>query len=161
MKLWIKYGLFNAIIGLFIGLYIAFKLAGNGYYVYIFVIPLSIFLVGGLLWQFIIDENLQNQYVKIGIISLVTGTLSFYISFVILSTLMTVCFWLPNFNNSLGTKPAEILVILKGAFSLGFLRLIFYALFTVPSAIIIGVLIWLTRKKIVPSTSQTASISAL
>jgi hypothetical protein len=146
MKLWIKYGLFNSIIGLLIGTFVSINAIGNGYYVFIIAAPISAFVVGGFLWKFLIDEKNQSQTVKKIITGILTGTLSHYFTFILLSIIMNVCYWTTgNCLSSLGEKPASILDMLTGAFAFSFFSLLFFGWITVPASIMIGFLI---KKKI-------------
>ncbi|MFD0975355.1 hypothetical protein, partial [Salinimicrobium gaetbulicola] len=81
MKPWIKYGIFNALVGLLIGAYTAITAIGDGYFVVGIAAPLAFFLTGRLLWKFIVKK--KYDVVKIIITGLLTGVISHYLTFVI------------------------------------------------------------------------------
>ena len=140
MKTWIKYGIANAIIGLIVGLYIAITAIGDGYYVLPIAAPLAAFIVGGLLWTKIVKDGYGST--KIIITGLLTGTVSHYVTFVLLSIGMNVCYWTTGeCTGTLGDPPASILTMLGGAFAFSFFSLLFLGWITAPYSILIGLLI--------------------
>ena len=140
MKTWIKYGLANAIIGLIVGLYIAISAIGDGYYVFPIAAPLAAFIVGGFLWTKIVKDG--NDLTKIIITGLLTGTVSHYVTFVLLSIGMNICYWTTGeCTRTLGDPPASILTMLGGAFAFSFFSILFFGWVTAPYSIIIGLII--------------------
>lgn len=142
MKLWIKYGLLNALIGLLIGILVALKAIGSGYYIFIIAAPISAFLVGGFFWKFIIHEKKQSVTGRIILTGFLTGTVSHYFTFVITSIILNISYWTTgSYLGSLGEKPASIFDMLTGAFAFSFFSLLFFGWITVPVSILTGFLI--------------------
>ena len=140
MKPWIKYGIFNALIGLLIGAYTAITAIGDGYFVVGIAAPLAFFLTGGLLWKFIVKK--KYDVVKIIITGLLTGVISHYLTFVILSIGINICYWTTGeCTGSLGEPPASIISMITGAFAFSFFSLLFFGWITAPSSVIIGLLL--------------------
>jgi hypothetical protein len=140
LKTWIKYGIANAIIGLIVGLYIAITATGDGYYVFPIAAPLAAFIVGGFLWKKIVKDEFDS--IKIIITGLLTGTVSHYVTFVLLSIGMNLCYWTTGeCTGSLGDPPASILSMLGGAFAFSFFSLLFFGWITAPYSIVVGLII--------------------
>ncbi len=76
-------------VGLAVGLYIAVTAIGDGYHVFPIAAPLAAFIVGGILWNRIVKDEFDTT--KIVITGLLTGTISHYITFVLLSIGMNIC----------------------------------------------------------------------
>ena len=137
MKPWIKYGFLNALIGLLIGAYTAFTAIGNGYFVAAIAAPLAFFLTGGLLWKLIVKKKID--VVQILITGLLTGTISHYITFIILGIGVNICYWTTGqCTGSLGEPPASIISMITGAFAFSFFSLLFFGWITTPASVIIG-----------------------
>jgi len=140
MKTWTKYGLFNALLGLVIGIFIAITSIGDGYFVFGIAAPIAAFLTGGLLWKFLVKDTLYHS--KIFITGLLTGTISHYITFVLISIGMNICYWTTgNCTGSLGDPPASIVNMLTGAFAFSFFSLLFLGWLTIAYSIIIGLIL--------------------
>ncbi len=124
-------------VGLAVGLYIAITAIGNGYQFFAVAAPLAAFVVGGILWSRIVKDKFDST--KIIITGLLTGTISHYITFVLLSIGMNICYWtIGGCTGSLGEPPASILSMIGGAFAFSFFSLLFFGWITVPCSIIIG-----------------------
>ena len=137
MRTWIKYGLSNAFLGLIIGIYIAVIFIGDGYNAFIIASPIAAFFTGGIAWKRIMKDHLNPT--KIYITGIVTGTVSHYITFILISIGMNICYWTTgNCTGSLGDPPASIAVMLPGAFVFSFFSLLFFIWITVPYSILIG-----------------------
>ncbi len=140
MKTWVKYGIANAIIGLIIGLYISITAIGDGYDVFPIAIPLVAFITGGLLWNRIVKDKFDST--KIVITGLLTGALSHYLTFVLISIGNNICYWTTGgCTGTLGAPPASILSMLGGALVFSFFSLLFFGWITVPYSILVGLLI--------------------
>lgn len=140
LKTWTKYGLLNSLIGLIIGVYIAITAIGNGYFVFGIAAPIAAFFTGGLFWKLIVRENWDS--ISIFITGLLTGTVSHYITFLLLSVGLNICYWTTGeCTGSLGDPPASILSMLTGGFAFSFFSLMFFGWITAPSSIIIGMIL--------------------
>jgi len=146
LKDWIKYGLANAMVGLAVGLYIAVTAIGDGYHVFPIAAPLAAFIVGGILWNRIVKDEFDTT--KIVITGLLTGTISHYITFVLLSIGMNICYWTTGgCTGSLGDPPASILSMIGGAFAFSFFSLLFFGWITAPCSVIIGLILKRINKR--------------
>lgn len=140
MKTWIKYGLLNSIIGLVIGVYLTFTSTGDGYFMFGIAAPIAAFLTGGFLWKIIVRNKFDKT--KIILTGLLTGTVSHYITFILLSIGMNICYQTTGgCTDSLGEPPAGILNMLTGAFILSFFSLLFFGWITAPASVIIGLIL--------------------
>ena len=140
MNTWTKYGLINALLGLAIGIFIAITSIGDDYFVFGIAAPIASFVTGGLAWKFLVKDKFDSR--KIFITGLLTGTISHYITFVLLSVGMNICYWTTgNCTDSLGGPPASILIMLTGGFAFSFFSLLFFGWLTVPYSIIIGLIL--------------------
>ena len=130
----------NAIIGVAVGIYIAISAIGDGYYVFPIAAPIAAFTVGGLLWNRIVKDEFDTT--KIVVTGLLTGTVSHYLTFVLLSIGMNICYLTTGgCTGSLGDPPASILSMLGGAFVFSLFSLLFFGWITAPYSVIIGLLI--------------------
>jgi hypothetical protein len=147
LKVWIKYGLLNSLIGLIIGTHTAITAIGDGYYVFGIAAPIAAFFTGGLLWRLIVKDKLVT--IRIVITGLLTGTISHYVTFMLLSIQSNICYWTSGgCTDSLGGPPASIMSMLTGAFGFSFFSLLFYGWITAPSSVIIGLILkWTENKK--------------
>jgi hypothetical protein len=137
MKTWIKYGLINALLGLIIGIYITITATGEGYFLYGISAPIAAFLTGGLIWKLIVKDKFDRG--KIIITGLLTGTISHYLAFLLVSILMNICYWTTGMcTGSLGEPPASIFSMLIGSFAFLFFSLLFFGWITVPYSLITG-----------------------
>ena len=91
MRTWIKYGLSNAFLGLIIGIYIAITSIGDGYYAFGIAAPIAAFFTGGITWKLIMKNHFDNS--KIYTTGIITGTVSHYITFILISIGMNICYW--------------------------------------------------------------------
>lgn len=147
MKTWVIYGLANAVIGLVIGTYIAITALGDSYFVFAIAAPIAAFLTGGLIWKLIVKEHLTR--IRILIAGVLTGTISHYITFVLLGITMNICYWTTGAcTGSLGDPPASILLMVGGAFAFSFFSLMFFGWLTAPTSVAIGMILrQINRKK--------------
>jgi type III secretory pathway component EscS len=145
LKTWIKYGIVNAIIGLIVGIFIAITTIGEGYYVFAIAAPLAAFIVGGLFWNMIAKNEYNST--KIIITGLLTGSVSHYVTFVLLSIGMNICYWTTGeCTGSLGEPPVSILSALRDSFVFSFFSLLFFGWITIPYAIAVGFIIMKINK---------------
>ncbi len=120
-----------------IGIFIVFTAIGDGYFVFGIAAPIAAFLTGGLLWKLIVMKKIDGA--RIIITGLLTGTVSHYITFVLLSIGANICYWTTGgCTGSLGGPPASILVMLSGSFAFSFFSLLFFGWITAPVSVIIG-----------------------
>ncbi len=146
MKTWAKYGLINSLLGLVIGIFVTITSLGGGYYSFIIVIPISMFLTGSLSWKFIIKDS--NDKSKVFITGLFTGTLSHYLTFVLVSIGMNICYWTTgNCTSSLNEPPESILNMLGAGFVYSFFSLIFFGWLTIIFSIATGHIILRSENK--------------
>lgn len=140
MKTWHSYGLLNAIIGFLIGAYVAFTAIGDGYYIFAIAAPLAFFLTGGLFWKLIVKKTFH--IVKILITGLLTGIISHYITFMVLSIGINICYWTTgDCTGPLGEAPPTIIDMITGAFTFSFFSLLFFGWITIPSSVFIGLIL--------------------
>ena len=147
MKSWFLYGLLNAVIGLIAGVYLMFLATGDGYEGFVYAAPIAVFITGAFFWKKLITEEASN--LKIVFTGLLTGTVSHYLAFILMSIGMNICYWTTGgCLNSLGEPPASILSMLGAAIGFSFFSLIFFGWITAPGAIIIGFIIkWLSGRE--------------
>ncbi len=95
------------------------------------------FLVGGLLWKWIVRDKYHESVVITGIL---TGTLSHIITFVLIAGISIIYQWITgsNITRDLFEGITNILSFILFA-SLS--SLMFFGIFTIPYAIIVGVII--------------------
>jgi hypothetical protein len=143
MVQWLKYGIYNALLGLVIGIFVAIYAIGNGYGMFALAAPIAAFFVSALSWRYIVDKKPLNA--RIIIAGIISGTFSHYFTFIVVSIFMNLCYWITGgCLDSLGEKPASIFFMFAGSFGFSFFSLLFYGWITVPVSIFIGFLI---RKK--------------
>lgn len=141
MKVHVKFGLFNALVGILIGVFITIFSIGDGYGIFIFAAPISVFLVGAVLWRLLLDNKIMRN-VRVLIVGILTGSLSHYITFLIISIIMNICYLLTGgCTDSLGNKPASVFEMLTGSFAFSFFSLFFFGWITIPASILIGFLL--------------------
>ncbi len=80
----LKFSIYNAIIGLIIGLYIALSSGGGEYMTFIFNAPISIFFCGYLFWKLFINKKYFNRNEKLIVIGLSTGIISHFLCWILL-----------------------------------------------------------------------------
>ncbi len=137
MKTWVKYGLINSLLGLVIGIIVTITSIGGGYYSLIILIPISMFLTGGISWKFIIKES--NDKSKVFLTGLITGIFSHYLTFVLLSIWMNICYWtIEKSSSSLNEPPESILNMLGAGFVYAFFSIMFSGWLTIFFSIAIG-----------------------
>ena len=141
MKTWIKFGIFNAIAGLLIGLYVAANATAEGYWLFAVAAPLAAFLTAEFFWKHLINPKVHCSVGRVVLVGVLTGTVSHYVAFMMLSIGQNVCFWATGgCTGSLGDPPASILTMLTGAFAFSFFSLIFLGWITVSASVVIGLL---------------------
>lgn len=144
---WIKYGILNSIIGIAVGIHLTLTAIGDGYYVFIFAAPLSIFTIGGVLWKLLIGTD-KTTITKVVVLGIVTGSLSHYFTFLFLSIIMNICYWtFGGYTDSLGEPPASIVSIIGGSLLFSFFSLFMYGWITVPASIISGIIMLKIKDK--------------
>jgi len=144
----IKFGTLNSIIGLILGIYIAYSAIGNGYWILAIGAPISAFTCGFYFWKLIFKKSTENRNGKLILIGLLTGTVSHYLCWILLNIGMNICYWTTgNCTGSLGDPPVQIwLMLIYGIVMTGG-SLLFFGWITIPSSIGIGFLVDRINKK--------------
>ena len=138
----IKFGILNSIIGLILGIYIAYSAIGNGYWILAIGAPISAFTCGFYFWKLIFKNSTENRNGKLILIGLLTGTVSHYLCWILLNIGMNICYWTTgNCTGSLGDAPAQIWEMLIYGIATTGASLLFYGWITIPSSIGIGFLV--------------------
>ena len=144
----IKFGILNSIIGLILGIYIAYSAIGNGYGILAIGAPISAFVCGIYFWNLIFKKSTENRNGKLILIGFLTGTVSHYLCWILLNIGMNICYWTTgNCTSSLGEPPAEIWQMLIFGIGTTGWSLLFYGWITIPSSIGIGFIIDRINKK--------------
>lgn len=139
MKLWIRFGLYNAIVGLLFGAYLTFTAPGGEFQVFIYSVPLAVFLTAGLFWRFIVGDQATPTTGRVIVTGVLTGTVSHYVTFVIVGVFMNICHWVTGgCTGSLGDPPAGILSMLTGALGFSFFSLLWFGWLSVGASVLIG-----------------------
>jgi hypothetical protein len=142
MQNWVRFSLYNAVAGLLIGIYVMRTAAGEGYFMFVVAAPLGAFITAALLWKWLIKPGAPIGLGRVIGVGLLTGTVSHYLAFILLSIAMNVCYWTTGgCTGSLGEPPASILAMVPGALAFSFFSLLFFGWITVPASIAIGLLI--------------------
>ncbi|MEM9680965.1 MAG: hypothetical protein AAF901_11640 [Bacteroidota bacterium] len=143
----IKFGILNAIIGLILGIYIAYSAIGDGYWMLTIGAPTSAFICGFYFWKLMFKKSTENKSGKLVLIGLLTGTVSHYLCWILLNIGMNICYWTTGkCTSSLGEPPAQIWEILIFGIGITGWSLLFYGWITIPSSIGIGFLVSRTKK---------------
>ncbi|MBL0128423.1 MAG: hypothetical protein IPP83_13435 [Flavobacteriales bacterium] len=148
LKRSVKFGLLNAVIGVLVGMHLAVTAIGSGYWVFIIAAPIAALLTAGIAWRFFQSEAERIEVPCLFIIGLITGSVSHYITFVLLGVAMNVLYWIGAYGgDSLGNPPPNLLMVLAGSFATTLYSLLFYGWVTVPASILAGFLVkWLEPK---------------
>lgn len=142
MTPWVKFGIFNAIAGLLIGLYVSSNATGDGYFNMVIVAPLAAFLTALIFWKWLIKPDGPMGVGRVVLVGLLTGTVSHYVAFVLMSIGMNICFWTTGgCTGSLGDPPASIFMMLGAAFAYSFFSLLFVGWVSAPASVVIGLLL--------------------
>lgn len=148
----IKFGILNSIIGLLLGIYIAYSAIGDGYWILAIGAPISAFICGFYFWKLIFKKSTENNSGKLILIGLLTGTVSHYLCWILLNIGMNICYWTTgNCTSSLGEPPAQIWEMLIFGIATTGWSLLFYGWITIPSSIGIGFLVDRINKKTLPN----------
>ena len=143
-----KFGILNSIVGLVLGIYIAYSAIGDGYWILTIGAPLSAYVCGYYCWKFIFKKSIKNRNIKLVLIGLLTGTISHYLCWVLLNIGMNICYWTTgNCTSSLGEPPAQIWEMLIYGIAMTGASLFFFGWITIPSSIGIGFLVDRLDKK--------------
>ncbi|NEU06837.1 hypothetical protein GZH53_00795 [Flavihumibacter sp. R14] len=142
MKKWIKYGLINAVIGFIIGGAVATFAIGNGYYIFALAAPLAAFITGAFFWSAINKKPENYSTGRIILTGFLTGTVSHYITFILLSVGENICYWTTGgCTASLGGPPVSVLSMSTAAFAFCFFSLLFFGWLTVLLSVVAGFLV--------------------
>ena len=150
----VKYGISNSLVGIAIGLHTTTR--NDSYYLFIYILPISFFITSVLFWKLFVDgrilkvESKRNKVVFTGFL---TGFISHPISFIVLYIIGNIAYWLPFIDNyNIIDSPVNLINMLISSFILSIFSLIMYGWITIPSAIILGILLDKLSKK---TTKQT------
>lgn len=143
-----KFGLLNSAIGLLIGLYITYSSIGEGYWILIFGAPISAFVCGFYFYSLFLKKQAGTSVARLVGTGLLTGTISHYVCWVLLSIGLNICYWTTgSCLDSLGKPPAQIWqMMLLGVGMTGW-SLLFFGWITIPSSIGFGFLVERVHKK--------------
>jgi uncharacterized membrane protein len=142
MKLWLKFGLLNAMFGLLVGIHVTYFTIHEGDYSFVFVAPISAFATAVFFWKIFFKEDTVLENGKIILLGVLTGSLSHFVAYIFLSFGLNICYWTTGAcTGPAGEAPAGILTLLSGGIILSFFSLLFYGWITVPISISIGFLI--------------------
>mgnify|MGYP000692875966 CR=1 FL=1 len=137
-----KYGLFNSIVGLLIGIHLTFSSIGDGYWIYIIAAPLSIFFCGAFFWNYVTRKFKLSGEGRSSIIGVLTGSVSHYICWVFISIGMNICYLVfGNCKGSSGSPPAQIWEMMFYGIGMTGWSLILYGWITMPCSIGIAILV--------------------
>lgn len=146
MKPSITYGLLNALLGLIVGIILTVGAIGGGYGAFIIAAPIAAFLTSWLFWKIIIKEDKNTSVGRVIFTGILSGSLSHYITFLVLSIIMSICYWTTGgCTGSLGDAPANPLEMLVYGWGYVFFSLLIFGWLTIGYAILMG---FLLRKKI-------------
>ena len=138
----VKFGIFNAIAGLLIGFYVYSNATGDGYNAFVIVAPLAAFLTAVLFWKWLIKPDMPMGVGRVVLVGLLTGTVSHYVAFIMLSIGMNICFWTTGgCTGSMGDPPASIIMMLGAAFAYCFFSLLYVGWISAPASVVIGLLL--------------------
>lgn len=143
-----------SIVGILIGVDIIYKM-NESYHLFIIVLPIAFFITTKILWKYIVDKpfsklNSEPLNSRIIFTGFLIGIISHPISFLLITLLCNIIYWIPFINSyDLISEPSSFVDILFTTFVAPFFSLIMYGWITVPSAIIIAVFVSrLNNKKI-------------
>ena len=142
MKLTTQFGFCNAFGGLVIGTYLAWSAIDEGYALFAVAAPLAAFLAAVLFWGLLIGERDPIPTGRLVITGLLTGTFSHYLTFILLSMVMNLCYWITGgCTGSLGDPPASVMSMLIGAWAFVLFSLLIFGWITAPLSVLIGFLL--------------------
>lgn len=150
----VKYGILNSLVGIAIGLHTT---TWNGsYYLFIYILPISFFITSVLFWKLFVDgrilkvESKRNKVVFTGFL---TGFISHPVSFLVLYIIGNIAYLLPFIDNyNIIDSPFNLIDMLTSSFILSIFSIIMYGWITIPSAMVLGILLDKFSKK---ATEQT------
>ena len=89
----VTYGLLNALVGLIVAFYVFTQAIGDGYGMLMLAAPLGMFCTSVLLWK----TAMRNEVIhagKIIFLGVLVGIIAHYLTWIFLSIIMNVCYWL-------------------------------------------------------------------
>ncbi|HEY0976143.1 MAG TPA: hypothetical protein VGE21_01630 [Flavobacteriales bacterium] len=160
MKRWYKFGLFNALVGVIVGLHLTVTATGNGYWAFIVAAPIAAFLTAGICWRCFQSDSEPIETPYLFVIGLISGTASHYVTFVLLGLGINILYLIGAYEgDSLGNPPPNLLMVIAGSFATTLYSLLMYGWVTVPASILSGFLVkWFSPK---PALVDNASASPL
>lgn len=141
------YGMLNALVGLAIGLYLWEEGSGSESGIFAFSAPIAASVVGFLTWKWSAPSSSGIGSLQTASIGLITGSVSHYVTFCIISIYMNLCYWLTGgCTGSLGDPPLDLLSSIAGNLVFTFWSLLLFGWITIPASIFMAFAIWqLTR----------------
>ncbi len=148
LKRWVKFGLLNALIGVLVGIHLTVTATGSVYWAFLVAAPIAVSLTAGLAWRYWQGELERIDEPYLFIIGLVTGSVSHYITFVIIGVAMNILYWIGLYGgDSLGGSPPNLFMVLTGSIATTLFSLLMYGWITVPTSILAGFIVkWLEPK---------------
>lgn len=138
MKSSLIFGLLNSIVGFLIGLQVFLLSIGDYYDMFVFAAPIAMFICGSLFWRFVFPS--KSNYLKVIIVGILTGTVSHYLCFILISIILKLCYLITGgCLDSMGNPPTSIGAMILGGWVLSFFSLILFGWKTVLGSISIAV----------------------
>lgn len=134
-----KFALYNALLGLLIGLFVTYTAIGDGYEVLIIAIPVSFFLINALCEKYIIKDWTKASGIRVLVAISFSTVLSHYFTFILLIIGANLCYWITNScTSSMGEAPAAIIDGILYGWGPTLFSLIFFGWITMPFSIVLG-----------------------
>jgi len=136
----LKYGIFNAIVGLIVGLIVSITAIGEGYFIFPVAAPIDSFLTAISFWKIFIGNKTEIKSLKIILTGFLTGSLSHYITWIFLSIVMYSMYLITG-ETSVSGPPANFIEMFWTSAVFSFFSLLFFGWITVPASIGSGFLV--------------------
>lgn len=140
MASWLKFALMNAVMGFLVGALVFLIAIGEGYYVFMYAAPIAVFITGALLWRLIVGTRRKNAVWKVLLTGVLTGSVSHYVSWVIVGLVQTIDYWSsysgqgPSWLKPMGLYD----MVTSGSLVFSIFSLMFFGWITVPGSVMIG-----------------------
>ena len=142
MKNAILFGIGNTIVSLIIVILAKNNAVGNSYDAFSFIIPISAFITGFILWKLMTRSNSKPSTLSIIFNGLSTGVLYLILTFVMIVVYLNLCYQLTgNCLDSNGAAPEGIFNMLPSALFLSIYALLWFGWLSVLGAIFVGLII--------------------
>jgi len=141
-KSWLIFSSLNALMGLFIGVTVALKASGEGYWMFTYLAPLAAFIVATVSWLLLVGNRVSGTKARVVGVGAITGTVSHYLTFVFMGIAMNICHWVTGgCVGAMGEAPANVWEMMSASFAFSFFSLLFFGWITVPGSILIGLFV--------------------